>query len=119
MFQAFAPDMGETAAELVGLYPGSTLGPALSAPVPLADGGKDIYIRQDKFRAQFAADLPDADAKLMAGTQRPIAEVWRSTKLPAFASLEVPSFLWFIYGSRDLNIPESALEIHGEACRFD
>ena len=37
---AFAPDVGESAAELAGRFPGSTLGSALAAPVPLADGGK-------------------------------------------------------------------------------
>jgi pimeloyl-ACP methyl ester carboxylesterase len=49
-------------------------GPTLAPPIALPDGGKDLYIVQDKFRAQFAADVPEADVKLMAATQRPITE---------------------------------------------
>ncbi|BFM38393.1 hypothetical protein OLK001_03190 [Synechocystis sp. LKSZ1] len=71
----FAPEAGETAVELSGRYPGSTLGPTLAPPVALPDGGKDLYIQQSKFHAQFAADVSIADAKLMAGTQRPITDV--------------------------------------------
>ena len=99
----FAPDMGETAAALSGLYPGSTLGPTLAPPVTLPDGGKDLYIQQDKFQAQFAADMPIKDAQLMATTQRPITEAAlnESSGIPAWKS--IPS--WFIYGDRDLNIP--------------
>ncbi len=71
---AFAPDAGETAAELSGRFPGGTLGPTLAAPVPLPNGGNDLYIQQDKFHAQFAADVPKDQAKRMAATQRPINE---------------------------------------------
>lgn len=63
---AFAPDAGETAVELSGRYPGGTLGTTLAPPVELPNGGKDLYIQQDKFHAQFAADVPVDDAQLMA-----------------------------------------------------
>jgi len=99
----FAPDTGETAAELAGRYPGSTLGPTLAPPVELPDGSKDLYIQQDKFHAQFAADVPAADTKLMASTQRPITEAALNEASGAPAWKSTPS--WFIYGSRDLNIP--------------
>lgn len=104
---AFAPDTGETTAELSGRYPGSTLGPTLGPLIALPNGGKDLYIQQNKFRAQFAADVPVADAKLMASTQRPITEAAlnEASGTPAWKS--IPS--WFIYGNRDLNIPEAAL----------
>ena len=39
-FAAFAPDKGETAVELYGRYPGSTLEPTLARPVTLKDGNK-------------------------------------------------------------------------------
>lgn len=99
----FAPDEGETAAELSGRYPGSTLGPTLAPPVVLPDGNKDLYIQQNKFHAQFAADVPTSDAQLMASTQRPITEsaLNEASGTPAWKS--IPS--WFIYGDRDLNIP--------------
>ncbi len=99
----FAPEEGETAAELSGRYPGSTLTPTLAPPVVLPDGGKDLYIQQSKFHAQFAADLPANDAELMASTQRPIVEAAFSEASGAPAWKSIPS--WFIYGERDLNIP--------------
>lgn len=100
---AFAPDVGESATELSERYPGSTLGPTLAPPVVLPDGGKDLYIQQDKFHAQFAADLPASDAELMASTQRPITEAALNEASGASAWKSTPS--WFIYGERDLNIP--------------
>ena len=103
---AFAPDAGEKAFELADRFPGSTLGTALAPPVSLPDGGKDLYIQPDKFHAQFAADVPDADARLMAATQRPIAEAAGNEASGPPAWTSTPS--WFIYGSRDLNIPEAA-----------
>jgi pimeloyl-ACP methyl ester carboxylesterase len=99
----FAPEAGENAVELSGRYPGSTLGPTLAPPVALPDGGKDLYIQQSKFHAQFAADVSIADAKLMAGTQRPITEAALNEASGATAWKSTPS--WFIYGDRDLNIP--------------
>ncbi|NJO43218.1 MAG: alpha/beta hydrolase [Cyanobacteria bacterium RU_5_0] len=102
----FAPDTGETAAELSGRYPGGTLGPTLAPPVELPDGGKDLYIQQDKFHAQFAADVPASDAQLMASTQRPITEAALNEASGEPAWKSIPS--WFIYGDRDLNIPAAA-----------
>jgi len=58
-----APDVGESAATLSGKFPGSTLGPTLAPPVTLADGSKDLYIQQDKYPAQFAADVPAGEAR--------------------------------------------------------
>lgn len=112
---AFAPDTGETAIELSGRYPGSTLGPALAPPVATSDGDQDLYIQPDKFHAQFAADVSAAAAQLMASTQRPIAEaaLKEASGTPAWKS--TPS--WFIYGDRDLNIPEAALAFMAERAK--
>jgi pimeloyl-ACP methyl ester carboxylesterase len=104
---AFAPETGETTAELSGRYPGGTLGSALAPPVALPDSGKDLYIQQDRFRDQFAADVPESEAKLMAGTQRPITEAALNDASGAPAWKTIPS--WFIYGDRDLNVPAAAL----------
>ena len=103
----FAPEQGESAAKLSSQFPGSTLGPTLAPPVPLADGGKDLYIKQDKFHQQFAADVSAGDAKLMAATQRPVTDAALNEPAaadPAWKS--IPS--WFIYGSLDKNIPAAA-----------
>ncbi|TGU99552.1 alpha/beta hydrolase [Mesorhizobium sp. M00.F.Ca.ET.151.01.1.1] len=104
---AFAPDVGETAAGLSGKFPGSTLGPTLAPPVPLSGGGKDLYIQQDKFRDQFAADVSVAEAKLMAAGQRPITEAALNEAQTAAAWKKIPN--WFIYGGGDKNIPPEAL----------
>ena len=99
---AFAPDAGESAIDLSGLYPGSTLGPAL-APLPLAGGGNDLSILPDAFHAQFAADVPEADATLMAVTQRPVTEAALSDGSAEPAWKTIPS--WFVYAELDRNIP--------------
>lgn len=109
---AFAPDQGETALELSGRYPGGTLGSALAEPVPLPGGGKDFYIQQDKFHKQFAADVPKAQAELMAVAQRPIAEAALTEAAGAPAWKNLPSY--FIYGSADKNIPAAALRFMAE-----
>jgi pimeloyl-ACP methyl ester carboxylesterase len=105
---AFAPEAGETAAGLAGKFPGSTLGPSIAPPVLLSGGGKDLYIRQNKFHDQFAADVPDAEARLMAATQRPITEAALNETQTAAAWKDIPS--WFIYGDEDRNIPPQASE---------
>ncbi len=104
---AFEPEAGETSAGLSNLYPGSSLGPALAAPVPLPDGSKDLYIDQAKFRHQFAADVPAPQAALMAATQRPIAQTALADPSGQPAWKTIPS--WSIYGSADLNIPPKVL----------
>ena len=104
---AFAPESGESCITLAGMFPGSTLGEALR-PVLRSDGTTDLSIRVDRFRDQFAADVPAAQAARMAATQRPVTQealgapsgerpLWR----------ERPS--WFVFGAEDRNIP-AALE---------
>jgi pimeloyl-ACP methyl ester carboxylesterase len=100
---AFAPDKGESALALSVMFPGSTLGPALAPPVMLADGNRDLYIQQDKVHAQFAADVPLAQAKRMAVTQRPVTEAALNEASGEVAWKAIPS--WFIYGEQDKNIP--------------
>jgi pimeloyl-ACP methyl ester carboxylesterase len=102
----FAPLPGESAQALSGQFPGSTLGPALAPPVPLPGGGNDLNIQQDKFTAQFAADVSPAEARLMAATQRPIAEAALAEPAGEAAWKSIPS--WFIFGSLDKNIPPAA-----------
>ncbi|MEU0408448.1 alpha/beta hydrolase [Streptomyces griseorubiginosus] len=103
---AFLPAPGESALELTGKYPGSTLPDALD-PVTYtqADGtsATDLYIQQDKFRHQFAADVPADRAALMAAAQRPIAQSALEEKATSAAWRTIPS--WDIVTTRDLNIP--------------
>ncbi|MFJ4345417.1 alpha/beta fold hydrolase [Pseudomonas sp. NPDC089401] len=115
---AITPDTGETVAGLAGKFPGSTLGPALAPPVPLADGGKDLYVQQARFHEQFAADVPAAQAAVMAATQRPITDAALNEQSGEPAWKHVPS--WYIYGDQDRNIPPQAMAFmaqraHGKA----
>jgi pimeloyl-ACP methyl ester carboxylesterase len=105
---AFAPDHGESAFQLSTMFPGSSLGDALAA-YPLASGGNDLAIRRDVFHHQFAADVPAAQAALMAATQRPVTDTALTDGLPTStpAWRQLPS--WFVFGDRDLNIP---VELH-------
>ncbi|MGK4584971.1 alpha/beta fold hydrolase [Kitasatospora sp. HPMI-4] len=103
---AYLPAPGETALELTAKYPGSTLADALD-PVtyrqPDGTTATDLYIQQDKFRHQFAADVPAGQAALMAAEQRPIAKSALEEKATTAAWMTKPS--WDIVTTRDLNIP--------------
>ena len=99
-----APEPGEGAFSLAGLFPGSMLDEDTSRPVPRSDGTTDLYIVLDRFHEVFCADLSAADAARMAATQRPATQealiepsgersLWR----------EVPS--WFVIGEEDRIIP--------------
>jgi pimeloyl-ACP methyl ester carboxylesterase len=100
----FAPDYGENAFQLSTKFPGSTLGDALTA-YPVSAGGNELAIRQDVFHRQFAADVPAAQAAVLAATQRPATETaltdGLATQTPAWRT--IPS--WFVFGDQDRNIP--------------
>ena len=103
---AFAPVSGESIAKLSGLFPGSTLGETIS-PVPLADGTTDLYIRQELFHQQFAADLPADEAALAAATQRPLNDVALNEGAAGDPAWQhIPS--WFVVPELDRNIPTRA-----------
>ncbi|MFI7386623.1 alpha/beta fold hydrolase [Streptomyces sp. NPDC049813] len=103
---AFLPAPGESALELTGKFPGSTLPDALD-PVTYeqADGSTatDLYIQQDKFRHQFAADVSAKQAALMAAGQRPVAQAALEEKATTAAWRTTPS--WAVVTTEDLNIP--------------
>jgi pimeloyl-ACP methyl ester carboxylesterase len=101
----FAPDAGESAAELAGRYDGSTLADTL-AKVELAEGSSDLYIQQERYHAQFAADSTKRTAEIMAATQRPIVQTALSEPSGEPAWKTIPS--WFLFGSEDKNIPAAS-----------
>lgn len=112
---AFAPDSGESAIALSGMFPGSTLGTALAPPVALTSGGNDLYIQQDKFHDQFAADVPSSDAKLMAAAQRPVTDIALNETPTGVAWKTIPS--WWVYGGADKNIPPQAMKFMAERAK--
>jgi pimeloyl-ACP methyl ester carboxylesterase len=108
----FALTPGESAGDASALAPGSTLGDTLS-PVPLAGGGTDMYIVQERYHQQFCADLPVEQAALMAVGQRPVTEAGLFEPLSGEALWRsVPS--WFVFGELDRNIPAGAHHIMAE-----
>ncbi len=98
----YALDVGENAAEVTGQYEGGSLGETLVA-FDLPGGAKDLYIAQDKYRAQFSADVPEDESVRMAVTQRPIVESALNEPATAAAWKTIPS--WFLFGEADKNIP--------------
>jgi pimeloyl-ACP methyl ester carboxylesterase len=107
---SFNLDVGESTAELAARFPGGQLGPALdSVPFPLADGttGTDLYIRQDRFREVFAADVAPEVAELMAATQRPIAASALEDRATKAAWNTIPS--WTMVTTQDLAIPADSM----------
>ena len=98
-----APETGESAASLGERFPSGTLGQALAPPILQADGAHDLYIAQDKYWSQFAADLPERAATEMAATQRPIPQEALAEPAGPGAWKAIPA--WFIWGSQDKNIP--------------
>ncbi|WP_434533154.1 alpha/beta fold hydrolase [Amycolatopsis carbonis] len=104
---AFLPDQGESAAELSAKFPGSTLGDTLQQ-VALPGGETDLYVKQDLFPKQFAADVPSAQARLMAVEQRPIAAVGLNGASGPGAWKNIPS--WSLIPTGDKNIPPAAQE---------
>jgi pimeloyl-ACP methyl ester carboxylesterase len=109
---AFAPDTGESVATLLRRFPGSTVEANTAAPILLADGSRDLYFQPDKFRAQYAADLPETETKLLALTQRPMAERAMTEVSDVAAWKAIPS--WFIFGTRDNSIPVNLLAFMAE-----
>ncbi len=112
---AFAPEAGENAFGLSAKFPGSTLGPALAEPIPLSGGDKDLYIQQDKYWTQFAADVSEANAKLMAAAQRPVTEAALTDLSSEPAWKNIPS--WFVFGDKDKNIPPQTLAFMAERAK--
>ncbi|MEV6324594.1 alpha/beta hydrolase [Nocardia sp. NPDC051787] len=117
---AFLPDEGESALQLTDKFPGSTLGPTTRpASYPLPDGGTgtELYIRQDEFHQQFAADVPAATAELMAVTQRPVALDALQQPATATAWRKVPAFA--LVTTEDKNIPVQAQRFMAERAGAD
>ena len=108
---AFAPEEGESIGVLSGHYPGGTLGETLRA-VPLPDGSTDLYIRQEAYHGQFAADVLAERAALMAVTQRPLRDVALNEGAGQPAWRGMPA--WFLVPGLDKNIPPEAQRFMAE-----
>ncbi|GAB3314929.1 alpha/beta hydrolase [Geodermatophilus aquaeductus] len=115
---SFLLEEGESTGELAGRFPGNELGSALD-PVPVPDGHggtvTDLYIRPDRFRRVFAADVPPEVADLMVATQRPITSEALEEKATAAAWRTIPS--WTLVTRQDLAVPAEAQVFMAERAR--
>jgi pimeloyl-ACP methyl ester carboxylesterase len=93
---AFAPDEGEKLGPLLG-----SIAPAQNSIAPTADGY--LLIDQAKFPADFAADLPAAEAQFMAISQVPINGSILGTPITAPAWKTKPSYGIVATQDREIN----------------
>jgi pimeloyl-ACP methyl ester carboxylesterase len=93
---AFEPEIGETAGGLQGKNP-----PAATSVVPA--GGGFVQVKPDAFPADFAADVPRADAEFMALSQVPISAQIFDAKATAAAWSSKPSYAVIATEDRMIN----------------
>ncbi len=101
---AFAPDAGETVGGLWGEHP------AALAEALVTDAGGFVSLDRAKLRDVFARDVPAAEARVLAATQKPIhGSAFRAT-LTAAAWRQVPS--WFLVAAEDRAISPDLLRFY-------
>ncbi|MFI6604327.1 alpha/beta fold hydrolase [Nonomuraea sp. NPDC050536] len=103
---AMVPDEGEKLVDLFGKFPGSQIPDSVrEVPYTNADGseGVDLYLKPDKFRGAFAADLPVSTTRLMQATQRPFAASSYTDVTTGAAWHTIPS--WALVATEDKAIP--------------
>jgi len=106
---AFSLDVGESCAGVQAPFPASLLA-ATVEPTPYegpgAAGGPDLYIRRDRFRETFCADVPVDLAQIMGAAQRPLAAAAFSENATAAGWKTLPS--WYQLARHDNAIPPQA-----------
>jgi pimeloyl-ACP methyl ester carboxylesterase len=91
---AFAPEAGEVVTASAASYPA----PELNAVLRPDEAGF-VYIDRARFHDTFARDLPEADTRIMAATQKPINGKSFGETVPAAAWKTIPS--WYIVSTED------------------
>jgi pimeloyl-ACP methyl ester carboxylesterase len=91
---AFAPEAGEVVTAPAGKYPDPELNSVLKP-----DEAGFVYIDRARFHDAFARDLPEADTRIMAATQKPINSKAFGETVPAAAWKTIPS--WYIVSTED------------------
>lgn len=91
---AFAPDMGETGTALIAAHPKP---PALSTIV--VDSAGFVYQTEEGMRTNVAPDLPVAEARVLAATQKRLAAKAFEETVAATAWKTKPS--WYVLTSGD------------------
>lgn len=101
---AFAPDAGETVGGLWGQHP------APMAQALVTDAGGFIWLDRAKLRDVFARDVPEAETRVMAATQKPIHGSAFEATLGAAAWRQLPS--WFLVATEDRSISPELLRLY-------
>jgi len=91
---AFAPEAGEVITAPAKNYAEPELNSVLES-----DEAGFVYIDRVRFRDVFAHDLPEADTRVMAATQKPINGKAFGESMPAAAWKTIPS--WYIVCTED------------------
>jgi pimeloyl-ACP methyl ester carboxylesterase len=91
---AFAPEAGEVITAPAANYPAPELNSVLKP-----DEAGFVYIDRARFHDAFAHDLPEADTRIMAATQKPINGKSFGETLPVAAWKTIPS--WYIVSTED------------------
>lgn len=94
---AFIPEAGESLGQLTERFTPPALIPAL---VP--DSAGFLFIDREKFHSVFCADLPEAEARIMAASQKPLHNSAFAVTHSAVAWHDLPSY--YIQASDDLAI---------------
>jgi pimeloyl-ACP methyl ester carboxylesterase len=91
---AFSPEAGEVVTAPAANYPAPELNSVLKP-----DEAGFVYIDRARFHDAFARDLPEADTRIMAATQKPINSKAFGETVPAAAWKTIPS--WYIVSTED------------------
>ena len=91
---AFAPEANEVLSA-----PGDKFAPPALSAALVPDAAGFLYIDRAKFHAAFCRDLPAADARVMAATQKPVSGSVFTAAVPGAAWKTIPS--WYIVSSED------------------
>ena len=105
---AFAPEVGET----LGDPPGTKFSPAPLSTALVPDAAGFLYVDRAKVHDVFAKDLPEADARVVAVTQKPINSASFGAKVASAAWKTKPS--WFIIGTADRSINPDLLRFYAK-----
>ena len=91
---AFAPEVDEVLAA-----PGAKFAPPALSAALVPDAAGFLYVDRAKFHDVICKDVPAADARVVAATQKPVAGSVFTTSVPKAAWKTIPS--WYIVASED------------------
>jgi pimeloyl-ACP methyl ester carboxylesterase len=91
---AFAPEAGE-----VLEAPAKSFAPPALSSALVPDAAGFLYIDRSKFHDAFCKDLPAAEARMMAATQKPVHGSVFTASVPGAAWKTIPS--WYVVASED------------------